>query len=396
MGWGTERLAAGSRCAENLQIVPVVSRRDRRRFLRLPWSIYGHEPAWIPPLLIEQRQHISAGNPYFQHARWKAWLAFRDGVPIGRISAQVDQLHLDHHADATGFFGMLEAIDDPQVYTALLGTGEQWLRAQDLQRVLGPFNLSINQECGLLIDGFDSPPMVLMGHALPYCASHIEAAGYEPVKDLLAYRIAADFAIPPAMQSLVGKSHASVRLRALQRSRLEADFAVLRDIFNDAWSENWGFVPFTPAEFRRMGRELAPWIRDDFVQIAELQGEPVGMIVLLPNINEAIRDLNGRLLPLGWAKLLWRLKHTGTRTARIPLMGIRKPHQQTLLGTALSFMLIAALRGPARRHGIETVELSWILEDNLPMRNIIESLGGVAYKRYRIYGKALGNPPAGP
>jgi len=343
----------------------------------------------VPPLIQERRQHLSPSNPLFVHVRMQAWLAFRGAEPVGRISAQIDQLYLEQQDAHTGFFGMLEAHDDPEVFGQLLATAEDWLRGQGMRRVLGPFNLSINDQSGLLVAGFDTPPSVLMGHGRPYYPGRVEAAGYRPIQDLLAYRIATDFVAPPAVQSLLSKAEDQVRLRPLRRKRQAEDFQIMRDIFNDAWSENWGYVPFTEAEFRHIGEELAPMIPDDFVQIAEMDGEPAGMIVMLPNINEAIRDLNGRLLPHGWLKLLWRLKIRHPQSARVPLMGVRKRHQLTLFGGALTFMLIEAVRRAAQRRGVREVELSWVLEQNRRMCDVIEALGGNSYKRYRLYEKTL-------
>lgn len=374
---------------QQIQIVPVTTRRELKSFIRLPWSIYATDPNWIPPLLLERRQHLSKKNPYFEHAEWRSWLAWRQHRLVGRISAQVDRLHLELHQDATGFFGMLEAVDDPTVFHALLTTAENWLRAQGLRRVLGPFNLSINDECGLLVEGFETPPAVMMGHAHPYYAGRLEEQGYVKAKDLLAYEIGDDFVMSRAMEVVVRKAANRVRLRPLDRSKLEQDLVLLRDIFNDSWSQNWNFVPFTEAEFRHMGRDLARLLPDDFVQIAEVDGVPAAMAVLMPNLNEIIRDLNGRLLPFGWLKLLWRLKRAYPRTARVPLLGVRKRYQQSMLGAALSVLIIEGMRVAGKKRGIKEVELSWILEDNMKMRRLIEELGGTIYKRYRVYQKEL-------
>ncbi len=377
--------------ATNLSIIPVESRRSRRLFIHLPWSVYRKDSAWVPPLLLERFQHISQHNPYFEHAEWKAWIAMRDNKPVGRISAQIDQLYLKRYCNQTGFFGMLEAENDIEIFRLLMNTAEAWLRSKGMMTVLGPFNFSINDECGLLVDGFDTPPSIMMGHALPYYGPIIEELDYTPTQDLLAYRIPPDFAMPDAMRALTAKASDSVRLRSLNRSRRNEDFSIIRDIFNDAWSQNWGFVPFTETEFARIGRDLSQIVDDDFIQIAEVSGQPAGMIVMLPNINEAIRDLNGRLLPIGWLKLLWRLKRNFPTTARIPLMGICHQYQQSLMGTALALLLINALRVPAARRGIKEVEMSWILSNNLKMRNLIEALGGVKHKVYRLYKKPLAN-----
>lgn len=368
---------------------PVTTRRQLGEFIAVPWSIYAQDSAWIPPLLFEQKQRLGPKNPFFEHARWQAWLARRDGRCVGRISAQIDELHLKTHAERCGYFGMLEGKDDPAVFGALLQRAENWLRDRGMQQVRGPFNLSINEECGVLVEGFDTPPCVMMGHARPYYGQHIEAAGYAPAKDLLAYRIAPDFEAPAVMRKLAQRAARQVRVRSLRRKQLKQELDILHDIFNDAWSRNWNFVPFTDAEFAEIGELLTLLIDDDLVQVAEIDQRPVAMIVALPNINQAIRDLNGRLLPFGWLKLLWRLKLRYPDSARVPLMGVRREYQHTPLGPALAFMVIDAVRQGLIRRGVREVELSWILEDNAGMRNIIETIGGVAYKRYRIYEKGL-------
>ncbi|MGD2076147.1 MAG: N-acetyltransferase [Gammaproteobacteria bacterium] len=372
-----------------LLVRAVQDGRALRHFLRLPQTLYARDPHWIAPLRFEQRQRYGKKNPFFQHARWASWVAYRAQKAVGRISAQIDQLHLDRYRDGTGHFGSLEAEDDPQVFQALFQAAESWLRDEGMRRVTGPFNLSINEECGLLVDGFDTPPCVMMGHARPYYGRHIEALGFGKVRDLFAYRIAPDFDVPRVMRTLADKAADRVRVRPLNRQALTSELQLLRDIFNDAWSENWGFVPFTEAEFNEVGKAMTLLLDDDFVQIAEVEGEPAAMIIALPNVNEAIGDLQGRLLPFGWARLLWRLKVRYPQSARIPLMGVRKRYQRSRLGPTLAFMVIDALRAPVMRRGVREVEMSWILEDNSAMRGMIESLGGMAYKRYRIYEKQL-------
>jgi len=289
----------------------------------------------------------------------------------------------------TGFFGLLEAEDEAETFHALLGTAETWLRNQGMSRIRGPFNLSINQECGLLVEGYDTPPMIMMGHARPYYADRLTAEGYQRSKDLLAYRIATDFMPPALMQAAVKKAADRVRIRSMRRSRMNEELRILQEIFEDAWSDNWGFIPFTKEEFRHLGHSLRLLVDDECVQIAEVDGTPAGMLIALPNLNEAIRDLHGRLLPFGWLKLLWRLKVKRPTTARVALMGVRKCFQRSALGTALAFMLIDAVRSYGIRRGVREVELSWILEDNMRMRDMLTMIGGVPYKRYRIYEKAL-------
>jgi len=367
----------------------VASKAQMNDFIRLPGSIYAPDPNWIAPLILEQKQRYSAKNPFFQHARWCAWVAYRGSTPVGRISAQIDQLHLEYHQDETGHFGSLEAIDDPAAFKALFECAENWLKAEGMKRVTGPFNLSINEECGALIEGFDTPPCIMMGHGRSYYGEQIEKQGFSKAKDLFAYHIAPDFDAPKVMRSLAERASKRVRIRQLNRKALQEELVILRRIFNDAWSENWGFVPFTEAEFNEVGKAMTFLLDDDFVQIAEVDGEPAAMIIALPNVNEAIRDLDGRLLPFGWLKLLWRLKVRFPSSARVPLMGVLKKHQHSRLGPTLAFMVIDAVRQALIRRGVTDVELSWILEDNAGMRNIIESIGGIAYKRYRLYEKSL-------
>ncbi len=279
-----------------VRVEPVSDKRSLKTFIRVPWSVYSGDPCWVPPLIMERKQSLSPRNPFFRHARWQAWVAFQDDRPVGRISAQIDELHLERYQDATGFFGCLEAVDDPAVFTALFEAAETWLRDQGMTRARGPFSLSINQEVGLLVDNFDTPPFLMMGHAPPYYGPAIERLGYAGVKDLLAYQMTPQFEAPKVMEALCARIGKKVRMRSLRRKDKHAELELMRDIFNDAWSENWSFTPFTEEEFRHIGQELLPLIPDDFIQIAELDGEPVAFIVLMPNVNEAIADLNGRLL----------------------------------------------------------------------------------------------------
>ena len=243
----------------------------------------------------------------------------------------------------------------------------------------------------MLVDGFDTPPSLMMGHARPYYGSRLEENGYAKEKDLLAYIIDADFKHSAAMQTVIkrARSKQNVRVRPLQKSNFKKELNIIQDIFNDAWSQNWGFVPFTEEEFEHLGKDLKMLANEELVKIAEVDGQPAAFMVTLPNINEAIRDLNGRLLPFGWLKLLWRLKVKYPQSARIPLMGVRRRYHDSILGAALAFMVIASSQQPGLKLGIKEVELSWILEDNTAMRNIIESIGGRVYKTYRIYHKAL-------
>jgi hypothetical protein len=297
-------------------------------------------------------------------------------------------MHLQQHDDGVGYFGMLEAVD-ATIVAPLLVAAQDWLRAEGMREVRGPFNLHVNEEVGLLVEGFSTPPYVLMGHALPWYGSALEANGYRGAKDLLAYHVRPDFEAPRVMERLAARVSDRVRVRCVRRKQLAEDAAIMLEIFNDAWQDNWGFVPLAADEWAETVSTLTKLMPDDYIQIAEFDGEPVAFIVALPNLNEAARDLNGRLLPFGWAKLLWRLKVRHPKTARVPLMGVRKSFQHSRLGPTLAFIVIDAVRKPLHARGVRDVEMGWILEDNDGMRNIIETIGGEAYKRYRVYQKEL-------
>ncbi|MBX3024830.1 N-acetyltransferase [bacterium] len=372
-------------------MVPVRTARALRDFIRVPWHVYANEPNWIPPLLVEQRHLLSKKNPFFEHARAQYWVAYRGGQAVGRITAQVDDLHIDLYQDATGHFGLLEAVDDPEVFALLLATAESWLCEQGMERVVGPFNLSINGDIGLLVDGFDTPPMFLMSHGHPYYDQRVSDLGYRKTKDVIAYLLDPTLAPPAVMLEAARRADSSGRIaiRPLRMAKLKEDLALLSEIFNDAWAQNWNFVPFTKSEFDDLGKSLKLFVPPEFVQIAEVDGRPAAMIVIVPNLGDCTRDLDGRLFPFGWARLLWRLRYHPPRSARVALMGVRREYHRSALATALAFGLINAVRQPVLDRHIDRLELSWTLEDNHPMRRIKERLGARPYKTYRLYEKSL-------
>jgi hypothetical protein len=378
--------------ATPLRIQPVEDRRALKQFLQMPARLYAGDPNWVQPLMFERLEHLDPRkNPYFDHAEVAYWLAFRGERPVGRISAQVDRLHLERHGDATGQFGSLEAEDDADVFAALFETAEEWLRARGMRRATGPFTLSINDETGLLVKGFETPPYLMMGHVPRYYGSRVEEQGYRKARDMIAYAFDVTAPPPPRARRMFARlsKDAGLSFRPLDMRRFEEELQTIVAIFNDAWSDNWSFVPMTPAEVRHMGKNLKPIVRAEYAWIGEVDGEPAAMTVTLPNVNEAIADLRGRLLPLGWAKLLWRLKVRGTRTARMPLMGVRKKYQGTPRGAALALGVIEAVRSWHAEHGAKDAELSWVVEDNRPTHDIIELVGGRPYKTYRVYEKSL-------
>ncbi|MGY8813440.1 MAG: N-acetyltransferase [Gammaproteobacteria bacterium] len=375
--------------SNNLTVVPVSSRRDLKTFIQVPWHIYSDDPQWVPPLRLERRLHFSSLNPYFKHAKWQAWVAFRGEQPVGRISAQIDQVHRNLHGKHSGQFGLIESVNDPKVFAALFKSCEAWLKEQNSINISGPFNFSINQECGVLVSGFKTPPVILMPHSREWYGPMIEDNGYLPAMDLLAYWINLDFKASPVMSTIVKRYKKRIHLRSLRRNKFKEELEILRDIFNDAWSTNWGYIPFSKEEFAELGNSLRFFIPDEFIQIAELNGKPAAFIVVLPNINEVLRSLDGKLFPLGWLKLLKAVKKNDIRTGRVPLMGVRKEFQNSPVGMALSFMVCSAGRDHALKNGIEGVEMSWILENNKGMRNVLDNVGSPEYKRYRIYEKTI-------
>ena len=378
--------------APALRIEPVGNRKALKRFLDMPAPLYAADPNWVRPLLVERLEHLDPKkNPALRHMQVACWLALRGDRPVGRISAQVNAAHLQRHDDATGQFGFIEGEDDPQLFAALLGTAESWLKERGMRRVTGPFSLSINDDSGLLVDGFDRPPSMMMGHHRPYYDRHVEAAGYAKAKDLVAYDFDLTVDWPAAAQKIMDRAgrNAAIRIRPIDMRRYGEELELMRDIFNDAWADNWNFLPWTSDEVQALGRNIKMLVSADNFAIGEVDGEPAAMVVTLPNVNEAIGDLGGRLLPFGLVKLLWRLKVKGVKSGRMPLLGVRRRHHGTVKGLALALGVIRYARDHSKAKGYVSGELSWILEDNKPMRDIVELVGGRAYKTYRVYEKAL-------
>ena len=374
-----------------MEIIPVTNERELDRFVRLPMRLAAKDPNWIAPLLMERKEALTPKtNPFFEHAEVQLWLARKHGRDVGRISAQIDKLAPADPANPFGYFGMIAAEDDAEVFNALTRTAEDWLKARGCVRAMGPFNLSINEETGLLVDGFDTPPMVMMGHDQRYAGPQLEALGYAKIKDVYAYIVDILEDFPRRVRERVNRARPKgVTLRQLDWKNYEREVSAMTSIINEGWANNWGFTPITEAETRQLAKSMRPVINEKLVWFADIDGEPAAFGVCLPNVNEAIRDIKGRLLPFGWAKLLWRLKVSGVKTARVPLMGVKRKFARDFRGRLLPFLIIDAMAIEARKTGIQKVEMSWILEDNAPMRAIIEAVNSVRYKTYRIYEKRL-------
>ena len=375
-----------------ITIVTVDDKVSRKAFLQVPHIVFRDDPHWIAPLTFERAQHISPKhNPFFQHATAQLFVAMQDNQPVGRISAQIDQTRLAQYNDATGMFGFLDAIDNKEVFEKLFNHAEGWLRKNAMTQAIGPFSFSINEETGLLVDGFQHPPAVMMGHAAPYYQTHITELGYMPIKDVLAYDFDNSKQLSRGLAGMLAKVKATgdLEVRPLSKKNLDRDLAILIDIFNDAWSGNWGFTPFSTAEINKLGQDLKMLVKEEYIAFASYKGEPCAMAVTLPDINQAAHDLNGSLFPFGWIKLLSRLKLSSPQAVRLPLMGVRKKFHGTPVGSALAIAVIDAIRTYHVSHGTNRAELSWILEDNMPMRRMIEAIGGTHYKTYRIFERQL-------
>lgn len=377
---------------QGLRLEPVAGKAGLRAFIDVTRTVFADDPHWVQPLTLERLDHLNqARNPFLRAIDVRYWIAYRGDRPVGRISAQVNQRHLDRYQDGTGHFGFLDAIDDADVFAALMAMAEGWLRERGMARIVGPFSLSINDESGLLIDGFDTPPSMMMGHARPYYRDHLEALGYFKAKDLIAYDVAVAAAWPETTRKLIARGLAipGVRIRPLDMRRYREEIGTVCRIFNDAWADNWGFIPFGDDEAAYLAKNIRPLVTAESFAIGEVDGEPVGMTVTLPNLNEAIAGLDGRLLPLGWLRVLWRLKVRGVTSGRMPLMGIVKRLQATPKGAAIALGMIKSIHAHYERLGYRHGELSWVLEDNRSVQAVIGAIGAVPYKRYRVFERGL-------
>ncbi|HJS41578.1 MAG TPA: N-acetyltransferase [Sphingomicrobium sp.] len=373
-------------------IRPVTTKQDRKAFVDFAWQVYRDDRAWVPPLKSEVHGLLDPKrNPWFGHAKAQFWLAERDGSTVGRISAQVDELVLEHMGAGTGQWGLFEALDG-EAAAMLIATAEDWLRTQGMTRALGPFSLSIWDEPGLEIEGFDEPPTAMMGHHRPEYSGWIDATGYSKAKDLVTYALNIEHWEDPKIDRLIamGERNPRIRIRQVAKSKFDQEARLILGLLNDAWSDNWGYVPLTEAEIAYAGKKLKPIIFNELVRVAELDGEPVAFMLTIPDINELTKDLNGELFPFNWIKLLWRLRKPRTRRLRVPLMGVTKKLHHTRLASQLAFMMIEFTRRDAvAKFGATHGEFGWILEDNKGMLAIAQLPSAEINHRYRIYEKQL-------
>lgn len=383
--------------SETITIVPVTNSAERREFIDLAYRLNRGDPNWVPPLRDDVSALISpAKNPWFSHGRAQLFLARRGERTVGRISAHIDDLALAQPAEqgfgpGTGFWGLFEA-EDAEVTALLLAHADNWLGAQGMTRMIGPVSLSMWDEPGLLVAGHDHPPTVMMGHNAAAYQDWIEALGHAGVEDLYTYRLPISDGFPPLTQRLVemGEKAGKIRIRRVDKSRFAEEAALIADILNDAWRDNWGFVPWTEEEIAYAGKKLKPIVFEDLIRVAEIDGEPVAFMMTIPDLNERLVNFGGTLWPLNWARLLWWLRRPKVKTMRVPLMGVVKRLQATRTASQLAFMLIEYIRRDATaKFGATHGDFGWVLASNGPMRSVGEAVGGTVNKVYRIYCKAI-------
>ena len=383
--------------ASDIVIEPVVDKVGRKAFVDLAYRLNAADSNWVPPLRMEALELVTPGkNPFFDHADVCLFLGRRGGEVVGRISAHIDRLALAQPVEqglgpGTGNWGLLEAADEVVAH-ALIAAAEDWLRGKGMTRVLAPISMSIWEEPGQLVRGHDHPPSVLMGHQPKRYQDYIEALGYSPAKSLLTYELDITGGFPSLIQRIIasGEKNSRIRIREVDKRRFDQDAALILDILNDAWSDNWGFVPFTDREIAHAGKKFRPIVREDLNVIAEYDGEPVAFMMTLPDLNEVLAPMRGRLLPFNWIKLLLWLRRPKARTMRVPLMGVRKRLQASRLASQLVFMMIEyARRNAVARYGTRRGELGWILEDNQGMVAIADAIESRVNREYVIYSKTL-------
>jgi len=366
--------------------------KDIEDFIEVAFDVYRDDPAWVPPLHMEITDRLTPEkNPFFEHAEVALFTAWKDGRVVGRISAQIDHEHLRIHQDNVGFFGFFDTVDDQEVASALIAAAEAWLAERGMTVMRGPFSLSINEETGMLVEGFDSPPTIMSPHHRSYQQTLAEGAGLRKAKDCYGWRhdvVPATARAQKAWETI--NSLPEVRFRSVSPRKLKKEVHDILDVFNDAWQHNWGFVPATDSEAKKMAADLQLILDKELSFFAEIDGQPVAICVCLPNLNEVIYDFKGKLNPVTVAKLIWRLKIQRPKSARLMLLGIRTDLRGKKRYAPLGMAVIAELVRRGLKQGYEWAELGWTLEDNRLINAAIRSMGAEIYKRYRLFEKPIG------
>lgn len=375
----------------SIQIKRVENKKDLKTFIRFPHSIYRNDPNWVPPLEFERHQFFDRKkNPFFHHGEAQLFLALKNGEVVGRISAQLHQSHLERHKDESGFFGFFESINDKETAKALVNAAGEWLGARGLKKIRGPFNFTMyDNETGILIDGYESPPYIMMGHNPPYYVPLLESVGFKKATDTFAWNYKIGEIPEQAFQlAEATRQYPGLTFRSIDMKNFDQDLHTMITLFNEAWAHNWGFVPATEEDIRYIAKSMKPIVDPEMAFFAFVNDDPAAFSICLPNINEAIHDLRGKLFPFGWARLLWRLKKRGLKSIRLCLMGIRKPYRGSALG-ALSVLMNVEMHRRGILRGYKAAELGWTLEENERINMGIEFMGGKKYKTYRIYEKEI-------
>ncbi len=378
-------------------IVRPIGKAEHKAFVALPYRLYRDDPCWVPPLKRDVLELITPGrNPWFEHGEAQLFLAEVAGLVVGRISAHFDTLALAQPPEqgmgpGTGNWGLLEA-EDADVAAVLISAAEDWLRKKGMHRVLAPISLAMWDEPGLLTKGFDQPPTVMMGHNSPAYQGWVEPLGYTKAMGLVTYEVPIVAPFPPLFNRIVetGERNPRIVIRQVNKKRFDEEAALILGILNDAWADNWGFVPITDSEIAYVGKKLKDIVYEDLIMIAEVDGEPVAFMMTWPDLNERLKRYNGKLFPFNFIDLLWWLRKPKVKTMRVPLMGVVKRMQSTRLASQLAMMMIEFIRRNAiSRYGATRGEFGWVLESNGPMISVGEATGGWINKEYTIYEKAL-------
>jgi GNAT superfamily N-acetyltransferase len=373
-----------------IEVRPVSGRRELTRFIKLPFRLHRGTP-WVPPLISERRRFLDRSkNPFFEHAEGEYFLAWRDGEPVGRITAQIDRRWDSYQGGNDGQFGFIEAEDDPEVFAALLDAVESWVRERGRERLLGPMDFTTNDECGLLIEGYDLRPMILEPWHPPYYRERLEGHGYGKAIDLLIWwlslgELKQGDRFADAIHEVADKveSEHGITVRNMRKRDLEDEIGRFMEVYNAAWEKNWGFVPITDEEVAFEAKALKPILDERWAFIAERDGEVLGAALTLPDINQVTLKMNGRLLPLGWLKFL--LGKRKIDRVRVFALGVKPEYQHTGIAARFYVRHIET----AAETGAPAGDQGWILETNEPMNRAMEGMGGRIVKRYRLYEKSL-------
>ena len=371
---------------DTVRIEKVNTKKDLKAFIKFPWEVYKGDPNWVPPLIMDVKDKLDRRkNPFFEHSEMDLFLAYKDGKITGRIAAIIDNNHNEFHDEKVVFFGMFECFNDMETTRALLDKVTQWGLEKGMNILRGPMNLSMNDECAFLLEGFDSPPMIMMTYNPRYYLDLMEKAGLAKAKDLYAFYMSASEDMVQRIEGIVNdiKQKTSVGLRSVDLKRIDEEAEKIKYVYNNGWEKNWGFVPWTENEMDHMAKKLKTFADPDIVIIAEDKGRPVGFAFALPNYNEVLIRLNGRLTP--WAILKFLFYRRKIESVRAIVFGIVKEYRQT----GLSYLLYSEFEKNVKRKGYKWGETSWQLEDNEPINRFVTSIGGEVYKKYRLFEKKI-------